>query len=365
MEEDKMKVLIFADLHSHNYKDFSITEDGVNSRLADCVGTVAQILISARENNADEIWFLGDLFKLKNNLDSQVIQLTMYELQNLADNYPLLLVPGHHDYRMWTHDPIMMEMLADFSGKTKFQIKLCDAAGWITSKNANVQIYVEPCIRGVKAINERLEKLKPRENAVFLSHADVKGVNYRGFVVDNGIDADLLSERFKWSFIGHWHTPKKLRRNVISVGAALQHTFNDVGGKRGWWIFDTDSNKLKHIENLEAPRFWDIEIEEEDELQKALHEGAENAELEPVLRTPGNPHKDFFRIKVLGQTLPKGLSHIRWKRITYETPQTASKIRSELKFSDSSDALIKKYVEARGGKLNHKKLIEIGLRYLQ
>lgn len=346
-----MKVLIFADLHSHNYKDFSITEDGVNSRLADCVGTVAQILISARENNADEIWFLGDLFKLKNNLDSQVIQLTMYELQNLADNYPLLLVPGHHDYRMWTHDPIMMEMLADFSGKTKFQIKLCDEAGWITSKDADVQIYVEPCIRGVKAINERLEKLKPRENAVFLSHADVKGVNYRGFVVDNGIDADLLSERFKWSFIGHWHTPKKLRRNVISVGAALQHTFNDVGGKRGWWILDTDSNKLKHIENLEAPRFWDIEIESDANIEGALQEGIDF-------------ENDFFRIKVIGQTLPKGLPQIRWKRITYEAPRTAGKTRSELKFSDSSDDLIKKYVKTRGGKLDHKKLIEVGQRYL-
>lgn len=364
MEEDKVKSLYFADLHSHNYKEFSVIENGVNSRLTDCVDTVEQILISARENNVDEIRFLGDLYKLKNNLDSQVIQLTMYALQKLADNYPLLLVPGHHDYRMWTHDPIMMEMLADFSGKTKFQIKLCGEPGWITSKDAEVQTYVEPCVRQVKGINERIEKLKPRKNAIFLSHSDVKGVNYRGYVVDNGLDADLLSERFKWSFIGHWHAPKKLRKNVISVGAPLQHNFNDVGGKRGWWIFDSASDKLKYVENVDAPRFWNIEIKEEDELQKALHEGAENAELEPVLKTPGNPHNDFFRIKVLGQTLPKGLSYIRWKRITYEIPKTASKTRSELKFSDSSDALIKKYVEARGGKLDHKKLIEVGQKYL-
>lgn len=359
-----MKSLIFADLHSHNYKEFSVVEDGVNTRLTDCVGTVARILQSATANAVDQIWFLGDLYKLKNNLDSQVIQLTMYELQNLADNYPLLLVPGHHDYRMWTHDPIMMELLADFSGKTEFQIKLCDEAGWVTSKDADTQIYVEPCIRGVKAIDHRVAALKSRENAIFLSHSDVKGVNYRGFVVDNGLDADLLSERFKWSFIGHWHTPKKLRRNVISVGAPLQHNFNDVGGKRGWWIFDSNSTKLKYIENIDAPRFWDIEIEEDDELQEALHEGAKKAELEPVLRTPGDPHKDFFRIKVLGNKLPKGLSYIRWKRITYELPKTASKTRSELKFSDSSAALIKKYVADRGGKLDHKKLIEVGQRYL-
>ena len=351
-----MRSLVWADLQSHNYKEFSTTEDEMNSRLRDCIDTIGRISDSADQYKVDFIWFVGDLYQLKNNHDSQVIQATTYALAKLAEKHSLLLVPGHHDYRMWTKDPIMMEILAEFSEG----IRLCSKPGWISPPSAAIQIYAEPCTRKVKELNARLQKVELRKNAIFLAHQDIKGVKYRGYTVERGLDADMLSEKFKWSFIGHWHKPKKIKKNVISIGAPLQHSFNDVGGKRGWWIFNDDDGvgKVTFIENTQSPQFWDIEI-------------GDDGNVANVPKNAVDFDNDFFRVKIFGDTPPKGLEQLRHKRVIYEVAQV-SKVRGNLKFSDSNEALVDKYVKLRwqsnkkGAELalEQKKLIEMGTGYL-
>jgi len=340
-----MKALIWSDLHGHNYKEFSTIENGINSRLKNCVDVIEKIQQSAIENSVDEIWFTGDLYQLKNNLDNRVIQLIMHRMMDLAAKFPLLLVPGHHDLYMWSTNPIMMEILAGFSHR----IKLCDKLEWINPKNAAVQIYVEPCTRKVKELEERIEKLEPRENAIFLAHQDVIGARYGGFVVERGLDADVLSKKFKWSFIGHNHNPSEYRHNVISVGASLQRDFGDCGEKRGWWILDTEKEEVKFIENIFSPEFvdytWDPNAEEKDFI-------------------PGDWEKDFYRIKVVGHAeLPPRLARIGWKRVSYEIKGQVKK-RTSISFSDKKENIIEKYVELRGGNLDHKRLIEMGRKYI-
>ena len=184
------KVLQFADLHGHNYKEFSIIADGVNTRLLDCAETLRLINKSADDNEVDMIWFAGDLFHLKNNLDNKVIQLIMHEMQKLAEKYPLLLVPGHHDLYMWSSNPVLLNMLAEFSD----QVLVVDKPMWIReSRFFNVPIYAEPCTRKVKELNERLKNLETnhQEGPIFIAHQDILGMHYGGYVVEQGLDAEF------------------------------------------------------------------------------------------------------------------------------------------------------------------------------
>lgn len=348
-----MKSLVWSDLHGHNFKEFSVIEDGMSSRLGDCVDVINQIAASADQHNVDLVWFIGDLYQLKNNHDSQVVQAIMYALVELAEKYPLLVIPGNHDYRMWTTNPIMMEMLADLVGR----VTLCES-GWVNPSSAAIQIYAEPYTRRVGELEARLAKLEPKKNAIFLGHQDVVGIKYRGYTVEHGFDADMLSEKFKWSFIGHWHKPKKIRKNVISVGAPLQHSFNDIGGKRGWWIFDNSIGKAKFVENTQSPQFWDIEIDGDGNVANIPKDAVDF-------------DNDFFRVKIFGDIPPKGVEQLRHKRVIYEVSQV-SKVRGDLKFSDSNEALVDKYVKLRWQSnkkgtelaLEQKKLIEMGRGYL-
>ena len=71
-----MKYLIFSDLHAHNYREFSeIDPTGVNSRLLDCVEVLGEIQKYANSQGIEKVIFCGDLFHLKNNIDSRVIKI--------------------------------------------------------------------------------------------------------------------------------------------------------------------------------------------------------------------------------------------------------------------------------------------------
>jgi DNA repair exonuclease SbcCD nuclease subunit len=344
-----MRALIWADLHGHNYKEFSTVEDGMNTRLKDCADVIGKILLSAKEEKVNEVWFVGDLFQLKNNLDNKVIQIIMSEMEELADNFPVFIVPGNHDYRAWSSEPILLEILNEMPGKfVLFGNEFHESV----RRNG---IHVEPFTRKTKELNERIAKLETNpEQDIFFGHQDIIGQRYGGFVVEHGLDANVLSKKFKWSFIGHWHQPDMIRENVVSVGAPLQHNFGDVRtewdkANRGWWILDTEKeHQLKFVPNISSPEFvdyiWDPNAKEKEIL--------------------GNWGRDFYRLKVIGHAeLPERLKRIKWKRVSYEIKGQVKK-RTSISFSDKKEDIIEKYVVLRGGNLDHKKLIEMGRRYL-
>ena len=339
-----MKSLIFSDIHANNFKEFSTFAGTVNSRLLDQLIVLEEIYQSAKEYNVDEVKFLGDLMHLKNNLDSQVIKLVMRKIISLAEEFKLIMIPGNHDYRLWTSEPVILELIHEYSQKGK----VIREPGWYDN------IYIEPYTRKVQEQTERLKNLQvTNDNAIFLGHQDIVGVKYYGFLVTEGLDATILKDKFKWSFVGHCHEPFQIRERVISVGAPLQHSFNDAGGERDWWILDGD--KLEFIVNRFSPKFFDITVDEDETILSKVKPDVDHllADLE----------KDFFRVNVIGIQPPKDLDLLRWRRVSY-APKSSKKIRTELKFSDSYESIIEKYVDARCGSLDKTKLVEIGRKYL-
>jgi len=339
-----MKFLIFADLHGHNFKEFSyIDENGVNSRLAEQVTVLDRITKDASENEVDAVLFLGDLTHLKNNMDTQVLKLLSSCFNHMARLFPLFIIPGNHDYRLWGYSPAFLELFKNFEN----QIQIADVPGFLHEKfedcNDVFIPYTTPYTRSTSGMNEVLSKIS---GDVFLGHQDIIGVHYGGFLVEKGFDADILSSKFKISFLGHCHESFKVRDNVISVGAPLQHTFSDEGGKRGWWILDFDKGvkDLKFIENTISPKFYSVDYYDDG------------------TKIPGNPEVDYYRITVHGKLLPSELGVIRHKRITYKFSGKES-LRSTIKFSDSSEDIITKYVDMRAGDLDKNKLVTIGREF--
>ncbi len=352
-----MKSLVFADLHNHNYREFSkLDRNGINTRLLEGVLSLVKITLSGLEEKVDEVWFVGDLYHLKNNLDSQVIQETVMGMRALAEHFPLVLVPGHHDLYLWSSHPIMLELLKDFSDN----ITVVDKPGWIVRQG--IDVYVEPCTRKVSDLMKRIETLETvSRKSIFLGHQDLIGMEYGGYKVERGLDSEILSKKFKYSFVGHFHNPRIINKNVISVGAPLQHSFNDAAetnsdssfdenAKRGWWIFDFDKSELEYIRNTNAPEFIDYIFDAEIKLKGFI---------------PGNWEKDYYRIKVIGNhELPERLKRIKWKRVSYEL-RSIKKGRTTISFSDKKEDLLKKYAEAKApDHLDQKLLIEIGREFL-
>lgn len=347
-----MRHLIFSDLQAHNYQEFSThNEKGINSRLLDCIKVLERIGVSVVKNDVEDVWFLGDLFQKKNNVDSKVLRLVMEKLYEIAEgSTPIYILPGNHDYRSWTSDPTLLELASDLIGA---DIYVCD--GRKIGKN----MYTEPFTRKVGDLEKRLEKLDTRADMdIFLGHQYLKGTKFGSYEVTyDGIASELLFKKFRISFLGHCHMmfrikDKKDDTRIVSIGAPLQHTFGDAGSKRGWWIFDDKDCSLKYVKNSFSPKFHTLMIEESWNIEKA-YENNEEMDFE----------KDFFRIKVLGSKLPGGIGKIKWKRVMFEVVDKSKK-RSTISFSDKKEDIFEKYIHEKKGTLNEKKLLKMGRDFL-
>ena len=339
-----MKALIFSDLHGHNFKEFSyITEGGVNSRLLDQAIVLHEIHETALKKKVDCVIFLGDFTHLKNNVDSQVIKILSHELGQMATNFPIYILPGNHDFRLWGSEPALLEVFEDMTDRIHILKK-----GW--KEIFDHEFYCLPYTRRTVGLNEELNELDPEPGTIFLGHKDIIGVKYGKFLVDKGLNAQMLNKKFRLSLIGHFHDAQKIDDRVFSIGAPMQHNFSDVFKERGWWILETEETgavSMSFEVNTLSPRFFDIKTEADS-----------NDKL------PGDPEKDFYRIHVTGSKIPKQYMSARWKRVSFKIIGD-KKGRSQMTFSDTDDDLVKKYVDSKNlSGLDSDVLIRLGRKYL-
>ena len=103
---------------------------------------------------------------------------------------------------------------------------------------------------------ECLDFIKTAKAAVCLGHFELYGYEImRGIPHEDGMDPNLLS-RYEMVFSGHFHV-KHSKDNVHYLGTPYQITFNDLGQKKGFYVFDTETRNLEFVEN-ERKLFYSI-----------------------------------------------------------------------------------------------------------
>jgi DNA repair exonuclease SbcCD nuclease subunit len=255
------------------------------------------------------------------------------------------MVAGNHDYIKWDHDAALLEVLEELGDG---RVDLFSAV--VTRELLGWQIFIAPYARRPEDIEAVLKITEIQERSIFLGHQDLVGQYYGGFKVEKGLDPDLLSAKFRWSFVGHFHESKLVRPNVISVGSPLQLSFGEMGHEVGWWLLDTEREQplpFRFIKNEVSPEFLELPLEVGQEIDFG-------------------DDKNYYRIKAKGALTPEGIAKLKWHRLSFEgVREKLSKERSEIKFSDSAEALIDKYVQARNiNGLDEEQLKIVGRRYL-
>lgn len=332
-----MRALIFSDLHNHTYQEFSTLIEGTNSRLLEHISCMDRIAADAKDYEVDAIFFTGDVYHLKNYVDSQVIRLTMEKFRKLSEIAPLIVCPGNHDYKGWGADPVLLEVIREFVKEVHTGDEIL-CGGW--------KIRIFPYVRNIDELNARLQDYHYEEKTIGLFHQDIVGQQYGKFLVEKGLDSKQISEKFVFSFVGHFHSQKQIEKNVWSVGSPLMISFSETDHTKGWLILDTELGEVLPIVNTESPKFRALTITSDTPLDDV-----------------SDKDKDFFRIEVEGPTIPD-LSSFKWKRVKQST-LTGKKRRTDISFSDSNQTIVEKYVKSRKPPLDEKALIEAGMRYVQ
>jgi len=125
----------------------------------------------------------------------------------------------------------------------------------------NIRVYSEPkeILMGKKVflmlpwINREnqediFRRLETSEADICCGHLELTGFEVTpGMKMDHGMDPELF-HRFKRVWSGHYHH-KSTKGNVQYLGNPYQMYWNDYKDRRGFHIYDTESDRLKFVEN--------------------------------------------------------------------------------------------------------------------
>lgn len=114
------------------------------------------------------------------------------------------------------------------------------------------------------------KKYLSSENDIVLSHNDIAGFNFGGFLSKEGFDIEKIKKSCKLFLNGHLHNSAYLAKNVLNVGNLCGQNFSENAFmyKHGAWILNTDDMSLTFRENPYALNFYKIEYTDNKVFEK-------------------------------------------------------------------------------------------------
>lgn len=213
-----------------------------------------------KEEGCKNIIDLGDSFDKRKAVDFRTLSEAKEMYFDPCKEYSLYSIVGNHNtYYKNTNDINSCELLLsqydnvtlvedepmeiDFGGVSFI---LCP---WICKEN------YEKCMSALSDTNA----------SFLLGHFEINGFEMsKGFLCKSGFDKELFSS-FEQVYSGHFHIPSK-KGNIEYLGAPYQMDWNDYGGKRGFYIFDTETRDKVFHENpyhlFHKIEYYDLPIDE-------------------------------------------------------------------------------------------------------
>jgi len=260
----RLRIVLFSDLHCHPFQPYAtILANGMNSRLADAISCIDQIVAYCADpnNHVDLVLFGGDLFHVRKNISVAAFNEVYAALSQFAANdIPLVLIHGNHDQA--SKDGSVNSIKTFHS-----MAHVIERPGWLELRGRWGDPY---SILGVP-YTENIEHLKdivnipnpePLAPSILLAHLGVQGAKVGAdFVYATPYDAkveDLNCGAFDRVYLGHYHMHQQLASNAWYIGAPLQHNWGDKHQWRGFLVYNTDTKSHEKVD-LKSPKFVEID----------------------------------------------------------------------------------------------------------
>lgn len=272
-----MTYALCSDLHCHNWTLFStlVQEDGdmVNSRLKTIMDEFDRACAEAKRNECERIYIAGDLFHVRGNLKTSVLNYVVYRMRRAArqNDIQVVIMPGNHDLEdrevTWLGNATMS---LDDSGEGDVEDQLIRVISHPTFIEEDMVALVPwqstraGLMQSIEDISETIIEHydTPLCDVDLVLHTGINGVLI-GMPDHGWAPSELAEFGFKRVFAGHYHNHKKflpeyLDREVpiYSIGALTHQTWSDVGTTAGFLI--VDDNAVNQFESA-APLFMDFD----------------------------------------------------------------------------------------------------------
>ena len=211
-------------------------------------------------NNITTLIQLGDLFDSRKSINTQSLKIAKEIFFNplLENNIQLYTLIGNHDAHF--KESILVNtpelVLGEYSNVTIFSspktISLYDITfdmiPWICKEN-EVEI---------------LEFIQTSKSRFCCGHFEMSDfLMYKDIPVHAGIDKKTF-EHYELVLSGHYHTYSQ-QDNIVYTGVPYEMTWQDYNDQKGFYIYDTELNKLDFIKNP-YNTFYKFDYDEDVEL---------------------------------------------------------------------------------------------------
>lgn len=223
-----------SDLHFHNWKDFAKTVDGVNSRYDFIRKSVREAYVKASELGCTSMVVCGDIFHVRGTLKTSVLNMTRDLFNELSNRYlRTYVISGNHDMETFSidrHSSAVSAICSDYI--ICVDNKCIDGVCGIP--------YIHNIDEFKVSFEEMASKHKPK---YMLIHQGIDDFKPMSSTPDSKLTAQWLHDvSTKYNnemvvFCGHYHKPMSFK-NIINVGAIVQHSFGGSGQDRGLWTSD-------------------------------------------------------------------------------------------------------------------------------
>lgn len=257
-ERKPMKILVFSDLHLHNWPYGSTLVDGMNSRLLDGYKVMKQIAHYINDNPVDACVFGGDLFHTHGKIDSAVLKVAYNGLnmisQHLKQPHDMYVIVGNHDTSdksMRVHNLHWVEALG---------VNVMDKPCHNTFNGLPEELSFLPYTEDKQVMERFFQAAAEKGGTTCFMHQGIAEVPMgSGFLINELFTLDMIPEGVKHVYTGHYHTHNKVSDKATVIGSTMQLNWSDEGDTKGFLIVDTETGEIKQIES-DAPKFITVDM---------------------------------------------------------------------------------------------------------
>lgn len=272
------KIGIYSDVHiSHNSSIMPTylgeSDNVYTTRLKMCIQSMLWAYKQFKDNNVDIIINCGDTYNSHTVSSDELSAMTdiIGEI-NIPITFPNYTLIGNHDKFNNTFNSLSwMKLLEDTTLVNDYIHLVYDDTDIYC-----ISFYDAP--EFIEKIKEMLETY-PREcsKAILFMHGDINGSWLAGTKrIENHIPTDFLAQYFDVVFNGHIHCHERIYnqngKQIFNIGSLTSHSFADSNNHNpACWIFNTDNNELKRIDNPWAILFRTEEINDENNINSIVN----------------------------------------------------------------------------------------------
>lgn len=262
-----MRILMFADLHAHNFSQFASTlPGGRNSRLQNTLDVLKEIADYCVAEQIDYVFCLGDVFHSRVKIDVDVYQATWLAFKKISEVVEqMFILVGNHD--TYTRDGSRHSLEAFRAFATVIDRPVVEkVTKWLPDGRFSYVVDGGSFTFAAHPFTTDIERWKEFTHIMpkvdfFLFHQGVCEATVGAFDISVKAEVsyhDFPLDRAQLCLGGHYHKHQWLggQGRVAFVGSPLQHNFGErADGIKGWMVIDTTEGEDVQVEST-APRFF-------------------------------------------------------------------------------------------------------------